>query len=237
MSPRAAAPLLFTVLACAACDGPRDATPMPEPPSMDLSKVGPRNAIDTAGIETTVIPLAGQPGTAPPGSLVRVTPLDNDLSFSTASVDEEGGFSEILVNSTPGSELRFQVVEDGQRSEPQDAFYLTGPAGYYLSPSLRHACVRLAPGFEVTFVDMPLATLSVHNGCGAPVTLSNARSRTGNPGSRLSTPLPLVVQAGDDAQLSLEYQGSAFGASEDILFVDVTLEGRTFRYPITLFAP
>ena len=237
---RAPALLVLTALASVSCGSPRDASPMPEPPSLDLSKIGPYREVvtDTVVPATTVIPLEGQAGTAPPGSILRVTPLDSIGPAIVVSIREDGGFDEITIPGVSGNELRFQVVEGTARSAPQDAFYLQPPGGtYYLTPSLRYDCLTLAPGFEVTFASMGVATLTLTNGCSSAVTVANPVSRTGAPGSRTSTPLPLTIAAGESARLTLEFQGSAFGGAEDTLFFDVTLDNRAIRYPITLFAP
>ncbi len=240
---RASLPLVVIVLASTACSGPRDATPMPEPPSMDLSKVRPDmeivgEAIGTDSTLTTIIPLEGQPGAAPPGSVLLVTPLDTALAPVAQSVEQDGSFNEFTVPGEMGDELRFQVVLGEERGTPQDAYYIgPSPTEPYLTPSLRHDCLDLQPGYEVTFRDTGVAMLTLSNGCDAEITVANARSRTASPGSRTSTALPLTIAAGGSVSLSLEYQGSAFESSEDTLFFDITLEGRAIRYPITLFAP
>jgi len=240
--PRALAMLVSIVLTSTACSGPRDATPMPEPPSMDLSKLGPGVRGD-GGAEvtpsTTAISLVlrGEPGFAPPRSELLVTHLDGGTAPTAISIREDGSFEDTVYGDY-GDEFRFQLVVNDRRGEPVDAFYLVPATGQpYFSPSIRHDCVSLRPGFEVTFEDMGVSPLALDNDCGGEVTVANARSRTGAAGSRTSTPLPLAVPAGGSATLSLQYQGSAFGSSEDTLFFDVTLDGRAIRYPITLFAP
>jgi hypothetical protein len=225
------------VLAATACgNGPRDATPLPEPPSMDLSKVGPPEA---EVVSTSLhVSIRGEPGAAPGGALVRVTALDGFEPPHVFMAEEDGSFAATDVPGSYGGEFRFQVESAGVRGVPRDAFYLDPlNEAAYLVPSLRHTCLALSPGFEVTFAEMALASLALENGCDEPVSVSNARSRSGAVESRTSTALPLLIEPGEGATLSLEFQGSAFGSSEDTLFIDVTVAEQTIRYPITLFAP
>lgn len=238
---RVLAPLMLVVLAGTACGNPRDATPLPEPPGLDLDRIGPAAAPTEYRPDVYPIPIhmAGEPGSAPAGALIQVTNLELPDPPSVATVAANGSFAVSLMGGS-GDELRFQLVVDGQRGAPLDAFYVdpsTPGAQNYLTPSMRHDCLSLSPGFEVTFENMGVAGLVLDNGCDGGVTIGNARSRSGASTSRVSNPLPVVLAAGETASLSLEFAGSAFQSSEDTLFVDATLGGRAIRYPITLFAP
>jgi hypothetical protein len=216
---------------CASACGPQGASPMPEPPSIDGGLIGPAPVGISILSEPHAVPIVGAPGAATAGAGVRVLNLDLDLPAATATAAADGSFATSVLAS-PGNELRFEAVQQGQRSAPADLLY-TSQDGDQLSPSPRYDCLSLVPGFDL---DVPLsgtATVQLHNGCPEPLTFDAPRFRSGGD-FMLDTPLPLVVAAGGVGELQLQLT-AATGAAEDVLFVDASRAAQTLRYPIGLF--
>jgi hypothetical protein len=179
----------------------------------------------------------GESGAVPPKATVRVTNLDSTAGAVATTADAQGAFL-LTVSAESGDELRFQAVLDGQRSAPVDLIYtLTDSALRELSPSPRHACVSLSPGFELSFDTPGAESLLFSNACSQPLTLSNPRQRLGLEDFVLVTPLPLVVDDAASATADVEFSPTAAAEREDVLFLDLAAGDSVFRYPITLIAP
>jgi hypothetical protein len=200
---------------------------------VDFDKVGAPSVVDTASTMLSV-DIVGAPGAVPGGAELRVTGLDTSAPPTVESADADGSFL-IEVAGDYGQEFRFQLVGDGQRSEPQDAVYsLPGSQTPHFEPSRRFDCVALSSGFEL---ELPggNATVTLSNDCQQPVTLANLRSRTDQALFTLTSALPPTLSPGAAATLSFEFNGAR--PAEDILFLNITLAGETIRYPLTLYAP
>jgi hypothetical protein len=204
---------------------------MPEPPSIDGGRIGPGMVSISVLSEPHAVPLAGEPGAASAGAVVRVLNLDLELPAVSATAATDGSFA-ISVLASAGNELRFEAIRQGQRSAPADFLYTSG-AGDQLSPSPRHDCLTLSPGFDLDVPPTGAATLQLDNGCSESITIDAPRFRSGG-AFTLDTPLPLVVAAGGAEEIELR-QSAATAAAEDVLFVDATRAARTLRYPIGLF--
>jgi hypothetical protein len=204
---------------------------MPEPPSIDGGRIGPGLLGISILSEPHAVPIAGQPGAATPGAVVRVLNLDLDLPPVSATAAADGSF-ETSVLASAGNELRLQALRQGQRSEPADFLY-TSDLGDQLTPSPRHDCLTLSPGFDLDIPPNGTTSLQLQNDCSEPITFDTPRFRSGG-AFTLDTPLPLSVPAGGAGQLTLRVS-AATGAAEDVLFVDVTRAAQTLRYPIGLF--
>jgi hypothetical protein len=204
---------------------------MPEPPSLDGGLISPAAVGIIPLSEPRAVPIAGEPGAATPGSVVRVLNLDLDPPSVSASAASDGSFSTTVLASD-GNELRFQAVQQGVRSAPVD-FIFSSEGGDQLTPSPRHDCITLEPGFDLD-VGSGAATLRIQSSCPDAVRIDSPRFRVGG-SFELVTPLPIIVT---NAEATLEFRlaNTAAPASEDILFVDVTTGARTLRYPIGLFA-
>jgi hypothetical protein len=227
-------------LLASAC-GPGVATPMPEPPTVfDLTTVGPPRDLVTVstGKEPDAKTIRVYDDRLPTYSTVRVTNLDR--SDPTVAVDvPEGRGADLIVSVTDGEELRFEAVTGELRSEPADAiFVLDDPVSgtFHLAPAQRFACLKLEPGYRLELTGATRATLSLENGCARPITLDNARSRLALPDFTLDAALPIEVPAAASTELTIELAATAPGVREDVLFVDVTLDDTTLRYPFTLRA-
>jgi hypothetical protein len=203
---------------------------MPEPPSIDGGRIGPGMATISVLSEPHAVPIAGEPGAASAGAVVRVLNLDLALPAVSATAAADGSFA-ISVLASAGNELRFQAVRQGQRSAPADFLY-SSEAGDQLTPSPRHDCLTLSAGFDLDLPPSGAAVLQLRNGCSEPITFDAPRFRSGG-AFTLDTPLPLVVPAGGVGELAVRLTADA---AEDVLFVDATRATRTLRYPIGLFS-
>ena len=223
-------------LTLAAC-GPGVATPVPEPPTLQLGKIGGPSGgqpnVTSVGGRT----LFGDIGAAPAGSVVRVTNLDRKDPVVVSSAKADGSFN-LGLEVLDGEELRFDWVRGTERGAPQDAHFVQGPRldVYHVEPSRRFSCVGLSPGFAVGFDGGNEQSLVVSNGCASDITLSAPRLRLGLADFKLVTQLPASIAAGQSGTLDLSFTRSLNGAREDTLFIDVTSEGEVIRYPVTLHA-
>ena len=230
----------FAVLAasaglCSASCEPGVATPVPEPPTLNLARVGPP-AMESTAQPLNGVHIYGLSGAAPSGALVRVTNLDGTDPPSTVNVQPDGSF-DVVVNVTSGQELRFDWLRGAERGEPQDARFITMPSPFHLEPSQRFDCVKLTPGFSVDFGLALTQTLLVENECASSITLAAPRARLGLPDFALETALPIDIEPGLETTLGLTFTRAQTTAREDTLFFDVTRDGVAIRYPITLLAP
>lgn len=221
-------------LGSASCE-PGVATPVPEPPTLNLGRVGPP-ATEVVAHPANGTHLNGSSGAAPSGAIVRVTNLDGTDPPSTVNVQPDGSF-DVVINVTNGQELRFDWQRGTERGAPQDAHFVTTPLPYHLEPSLRFDCVRLSPGFSVDFAQTMTQTLAVANDCTSSVTLETPRARLGLVDFALETALPIDVPSGGTTTLELAFNRAQTAAREDTLFFDIVRDGTAIRYPITLFAP
>ncbi len=160
---------------------PGVATPVPEPPTLNLARVGPPTGaqpVSEPAVNGTH--LYGSPGAAPSGALLRVTNLDGSDPPSAVSVLADGSFDVSLVVAS-GQELRFDWLRGDQVGAPQDAHFVNVPPPFRLEPSTRFACLTLTPGFVVDFRQAATQTLLVVNDCAAAVSLSTPRVRSACP--------------------------------------------------------
>ena len=223
-------------LTLAAC-GPGVATPIPEPPTLVLSRIGPPELempeTATAGEGHR---LFGRRGSAPPGALIRVTNLERMDLPSVTTVKPDGSF-EISVVVVDGEELRFDWLRGTERGAPQDAHFIKDVVWSHVEPSARFACLELSPGFELDFAQGTTQALGVQSSCAASVSLSAPRARLGLADFQLPTQLPLSLLSNESVALRVGLNRTQTGALEDTLFFDVTLGSEMLRYPVTLVAP
>jgi hypothetical protein len=106
-----------------------------------------------------------------------------------------------------------------------------------LEPSPRHECVTLDPGFELDFAGSSSRSLRVRNACSGPIVLADPRFRLDGADFALESVLPITLPAGSEGLLDLRLLSPTPPPREDLLLVDISLDGRVLRYPIGLFAP
>jgi hypothetical protein len=224
--------LLTLVLGLTHCG----ATPMPEPPSLDGGLIGLAPVGIVVLSEPRLLPIAGLPGAATPGAIVRVLDLDSrDPAVSTTAASD-GSFT-LTVPVRSGHELRLQAQLESARSAPVDLTYASVELADTLEPSPRYECVTLEPGFELDFAGSVSRSLRVRNSCGSPIVLAAPRFRLDSADFELTTTLPRTLAPGSDALLELTLLSATPPAREDVLFVDLSLAEQVLRYPISLYAP
>lgn len=228
---RAAVAFLTCLCALASgCEGTRGATPLPEPPALDGTRI---QVPDIMPVSAGTVTLQGSSRSATPGSTLRVTNLDSEDEPSTVLVATDGSFA-LEIEAEPGDELRFEAEKNGERS---DAVDLT--LEDELVPSPRHDCIRLEPEFRLEFVEPGREPVFVQNTCGEDASISAPRLRLAELAElaefAVSGEFPLSLSAGDDASFEVAFEGGV--SVEDVLFVDIEVGGVVHRYPLTLWAP
>jgi len=209
---------------------------MPEPPSLDPGLIGVAPVGISVLSEPRLLPIEGQPGAATPGASVRVIDIDTRDPAVTTTARSDGSFT-LSVPVRNGDELRLQAQTDSVRSTPVDLIYRAVELVDTLEPSPRHECVTLDPGFDLDFSGAVRRSVRVQNACSGPIVLAEPRFRLDSAGFELDRSLPITLAAGSEGLLDLTLQSPAPPAREDVLLVDISLDGRVLRYPIGLFAP
>jgi hypothetical protein len=221
--------IVIGLLAATACGSDWTATPLPEPPALDGSRI--RRPDITIAVTGTIW-IEGDPHSASVGATLRVTNLDTTDEPATTTVASDGSFS-IEVPAEPGNEIRIDAVSRHGRSEPIDLI-----VDSELIPSPRHDCVRLSPEFSLEFREGSRAEeLTVHNLCDQEVALADPRARLALEDFTLESELPLTIPAGESTALEFEFTESSPDARENVFFVNIEVDGELIRYPITLYAP
>jgi hypothetical protein len=221
--------VLAASAALSACFGPQVGTPVPEPPTLDVTKIKLPEGIMPATLGP--VGVLGQAGAASPRAVIRLTNLDSGAASVATTADDEGAFQATIVLES-GNELRVQAVVAELRSEPVDFTYALGK----LVPSERHPCIAVSPGFELAFAESGSRPLVIANSCADPVTIADPRQRLGLADFQLTTALPVDVAAGASGSLDVAFQRADVAEREDVLFLTLTLPGQARRYPLTLFA-
>jgi hypothetical protein len=217
------------LVVAAACSSANEATPIPEPPSLNPDKIG----IPTGpSVVDTSITIQGQPGATAPRATIRVTNLDSAVEPVEVRADRSGGF-EVRLEVPDGHEVRIQALSGDRRSEPVDFVH----SDRELAASVRHACFRITSGLDLVFDQAPSAEILLENTCAADATVDAAGTRLALSDFALETALPIVVPAGGSAVVRIEHAPASRDEREDVLFLNVGVDGELRRYPVTLFAP
>jgi hypothetical protein len=221
--------LAWLALVLASGCGPGGATPMPEPPSLDTGRIVPAPVMAvTAGR----LSLQGGPGAATAGAVVEVTNLDSTAPIVATTAAKDGAFN-IDVPAVSGNELRLIAVLGALRSQPVDLVFSQAA----LVPSERHACVAVAPGFELVFANANPVPITFTNSCPGEMTLANPRLRLGMADFGFDAGFSVAAPAPGSAVFNVSFVATTSGVREDVLFLDVATSGRSLRYPFTLLAP
>jgi hypothetical protein len=210
-----------------ACEGPRGASPLPEPPAIDGSRIGVENSIVPVSFPAD-IEIVGERDSASPGATLRVTNLDTTDDPVTTTVTDDGRFS-VLVTVTPGDELRFEAFRAEYRSDPVDLVFDDGPL-----PAPRHDCITLTPGYLVEFDGSTAESLFIDNQCDSPAVVQDPRFRLGLSDFELTTALPVTIEPSRSTSLRFSFDPQAAGIREDVFFTDIDVNGEVLRYPVGL---
>jgi hypothetical protein len=218
--------LIVAVAQFACACGPRDATPVPEPPALQADKLIAPTSV--ASINNTAIEITAAKGAATPGALVEFTNLDTtDLPVVT-TVRADGSFS---VRILPVGELRAVVIAGAWRSKPLD-FSFVGPA---IVTTERPACLVVTPGLVTGARAGTTTRFTFTNSCSGPVILSNVRTRLSP--SQLTPELAASpsIAAGSSADISIALTANVAPTEDEVVFVDAAVEGETVRYPLSVY--
>jgi hypothetical protein len=222
--------LLAVGLAWGLCAcGPGAATPMPEPPSIDVNKVGGGEEVSNLA-SPTPIRLTGQAGAAPPNATVRVTNLDETSDPVATSSDAEGRFA-IDIVASPGDELRFEARTSDWEAEPSDARVKDDLSG--VTAVERPGCLALAEGYTLDVIASEPAAVELTNHCAESVTIQNARMRDGQRGLSVVAG-DLVLLPEETGELDVQVATASTVRVDDILFFDAVIAGEVVRFPVSV---
>ncbi|RLB65410.1 MAG: hypothetical protein DRI90_02110 [Deltaproteobacteria bacterium] len=218
---------LVLAAACAGCG----ISPKPQPPI-------PGSGFDFGQVIThetgTFGPKAieGGPGAASPaGAVVRAVNLELPEDPVDGIIADDGSF-EVELTLLEGNEVRLQIIDGDDRSEPIDV--VVGPDD--TSPTLAWRalddCLSLTPPLEI---DSSVAqTIELHNGCGEVVTLIEPYLRRPVTGLTVGTGGTWPTQVDGDSAISVPVQFQApTGTLEEVVFIEVTAPAAD-RRPITV---
>ena len=220
--------------------GPGAATPMPEPPSILPSLLGPPTGEVKPVIAGTqgFVDIEGGPGAAPANATIRVTDLDKtDVPYSSKAFAD--GHFVVSLPVDYNDELRFEWQYGDKRSKPTDVLFLqAGTSSFRLQPSPRFDCVQLTPGFVLEFANTSADTLTlqIENQCASDLSVGSATLRRSLPDFVLPTGTPGTYPPGNVASLAVSHVATGAASEENTLFVALSQGGTTIRYPITLSA-
>lgn len=207
------------------------ATPIPLPPpeNLDVGKI----VFPESWPATTGIMFSGEPGAAPPNSIIRVTNLETMDPPAAIQVASDGSF-EASLNAELDDELRFQVRVGDERKPPIDLVYIGGD----FAPAERIDCftasVELGFG-SVANGSSADATIQFTNDCPADALISPVVFRTGDAAFTLGPETPTDIPANTSAGFVLTFTPAVAGDAEEVLLFGVEIDGESARYPVTLF--
>jgi hypothetical protein len=226
---RALAVILVTAGAIAC--GPGAATPMPEPPSIDVSRVGNGGEVYPL-TGPAPIALVGDVGAAPPHATVRVLNLDDTRDAVATTADADGRFS-LGIIANAGDELRFEARTNDGFSEPVDARVEGDLSGVVVSQ--RPDCFVLESGYALEVTPGATGTVRLTNECTGDLSVDEVRLRLGNAGFGSDVTTPLSLAPNESATVNVQLTPGAMPA-QDVLFLDVAISGQAVRYPVSLRA-
>lgn len=208
----------------AAC-GPQDATPVPEPPALQASKV---SVPPSVAVTDDHITLNGSAGAAPPSATIEVTSLDSVEPPVATTASEDGSFS---VRVLPNGEQRAVILVGGRRSQPLDFSVVAGQVVVTLHPE----CLRVTPSLLSGAARGEGVTFSFTNGCSSPVALGHARTRLALPSFSYDLSFDVSLAPGEGTTVSVGVASNAAPTDQDVLFLDATVEGELVRYPLGVY--
>jgi hypothetical protein len=205
-------------------------TPVPQPPpgDLDLAKVV---VPDEQPATTGGLIIQGEPGAAPPGSVLRITNLDSADPPWSVPIDDDGSFSATIAADFV-DELRFQIRIGEERLPPKDVVIAGG--GFAEVP--RIGCFPIDK--ELDLGTGPVGTelsnaLTLQHGCSTDAAFELVFLRTNDPAFGIDVPpTTLAPDVALDYGVTLTPEA---GEQEEILFLNITAEGQSARYPVTLF--
>ncbi|NUP11331.1 MAG: hypothetical protein HOW73_35240 [Polyangiaceae bacterium] len=213
--------LLAAPLALVACV----VSPQPSPPDPDLSGDG-IELLDPGTEELDgFLAFEAAPGSVTPaGGVVIVTNLDGTDAPSTVPVRDDGSFA-VALPGFPNNVVRFQVDNDGARSEPIDlAVDATGQNASIVDDE--PACLRIDPS---RFLPLDGAgdtqTIVLTNDCADTIQIDAPRLRRGRAPISFSPTQPFDIAPGENGFVTVRALGEAevpgANETEDVLFFEI----------------
>lgn len=207
------------------------ATPIPLPPpeNLDVGKI----VFPEAWPATNGIVFSGEPGAAPPNSVIRVTNLETMDPPAAIQVASDGSF-EASIGAELDDELRFQVRIGDERKPPIDLVYIGG--GFARGERIDCFTASIELGFgDVATGSSGDATIEIANTCPGDAQISPVVFRTGDAAFTLGPETPTDIPANSSAGFVITFTPATAGAADEILLLGVQIDGASARYPVTLF--
>lgn len=222
--PRLAVALALSLAGCSS-------TPIPQPPpadDLDLAKVV---VPDEQPATTGGIAFEGEPGAAPPNSVLRITNLDSADPPWSITVEDDGSFSATIAAELV-DELRLQIRIGEERRPPKDVVVADG--GFAEVPRLECLSIdeELDLGAGPAGGELSNA-VTIRHDCTTDAQFGLVFLRTNDPAFGIDVP-PTTLAPG----VGLDYGATLTpetGEQEEILLLHITADGQTARYPVTLF--
>ncbi len=213
--------------ALVAC-GPGAATPLPEPPSIDVTRVSTGGeAMPLAG--PAPVQLIGEVGATPARATVRVLNLDDTRPAVATTSGPDGTFA-LGILAAEGNELRLEARSGEATTAPVDVRVLRNLSG--VAPVERPDCVA----FEAPWLEVPtfgVQRLDVTNECTGELRIEAVSLRLGSAGFAVEAFAPETLEPGQASSIAVTFAADEAQA-EDVLFVSVSVDGQLVRYPISL---
>ncbi|MBK8940539.1 MAG: hypothetical protein IPM79_23730 [Polyangiaceae bacterium] len=212
-------------------------SPQPSPPGEDPDLDGDGIDIVGAGTEdlNELLTFDAAPGSVDPAKgVVIVTNLERSDAPSRVVVRDDGSFS-VALAGFPGDTVRFQVDQDGARSQPVDiAVDATGQVVDVVEDA--PACLAIDPARFVALSGAGDAqSIVVRNECEVAVLIDAPRLRRGRGPFTFSPTGALSLEPGEAGFVTVRAVGAA-DEREDVLFFDVSAP-EPARRAITLTVP
>ncbi|MFZ5895414.1 MAG: hypothetical protein ACOY0T_30440 [Myxococcota bacterium] len=199
---------------------------MPEPPALQGDKITVLPSLATT--EPAPIPIEGAAGTAPPGAIIEITQLDSTAPPVATTARVDGGFSVAIF---PEGEHRVVAIVDEVRSTPFD-FNI---AGNRIVPSSRPSCFGVTPGLIVGARAGSATRFTFSNACASAVTVQNPRLRLGLTNFSFDARFNATIAQSANGTFSINVAAATPATEQDIVFVDVNIEGTPIRYPLGIY--
>lgn len=197
-------------------------SPQPSPPEDDPELLGDGISVVPDGAEdfTEILLFEATEGTVdPPRGAVIVTNLSRSEAPSRVAVRSDGSFS-VALAGFPGDRVRFQVDQDGLRSDPVDITVDATGQGSGVTPD-EALCFVIEPEKYLQLEGPGDArNIVLRNECGTTLGLGAPRLRRGQGPFTFSPTEPLEIPAGESRILTVRAPTLA-GEDEDVLFIDI----------------
>jgi hypothetical protein len=216
------------LLGCQGNISPQPEPPMRQAPTVDFGAVEAK--VDT--FSNNPPGLSGAPGSvSPPGATLRAVNLDNIEDPVETIVAADGSFA-VEMSLSVGDEVRVQLFDGDQASEPVDVEVVNDEAPPVLATRALGPCLKLTPTTEITLAN-GAGTVHVLNECTQPIEFGAPYERRPVDGLEvgLNATWPLSLAVGASADVLIGWGPST--STEEVVFIEA-ISPLADRRPITV---